>query len=188
MILRPKTFGKPIKKAAGLNDIENHRAVISAIAEPCQVLFPLLPEWMNKDYSYGDAKYNPFEVLCSCSEFSTKAAEYGLRDVRTICRHLFTFYTRRNLKEFCPMEFLLLASARKIGAETFYRPEGASGGLIFGRKTDSEWVNVYTGAPRYIRFGYNLILEKWSDRMAPENSKEILLLLKNCFSVSRDNV
>lgn len=133
--------------------------------------FPLKVK--DKRYRYKEFHLDVFNLRCTCEDQKAKREEYQDRDIRKLCKHLYYKISSSWLKQYLDsLSMELMKNSALFGPEALYKYEYKKSFIIFGFRSETEWVNVY--APNihhpdeHKRYAFNPVTIRWSFKSQPQ--------------------
>lgn len=120
-----------------------------------------------KTVTVGGRSLNPHYFTCSCKDYRESAKKYPLRDLRRMCKHLFTYISKYHFQDMDLITRTLLEHKFWYKINNAFEIEINKNIIYISYTNDFEIFFVYLPSNLPVYYSYNCILKQWRDNNEP---------------------
>lgn len=141
-------------------------------------LIPKLKNIVNESVQNPKYKLNAFHLTCSCKIYRERAKLYPKRDLRRLCKHLFSEILTNYSNELDPLTKLLVETYFWFGRQLLYKINFSKSEVFFCYKKPIERIYIFAHNNNWQRYIYNYIEDYWDSQFNPNNDMTLILKIK----------
>lgn len=116
---------------------------------------------------------NPYYFNCSCKDYRALAKKYPRRDLRRMCKHLFTYLSKYQFENIDTLTKIIIEHKFWYKINNVIELEINKHSFYLGYTIDFEIFFVYIPSDLPIFYSYNCTLRQWRDNNEPFADSEV---------------